>query len=172
MPLTRLANSAIDVVAERRQDIIDEASRYAATDLLCYRADAPDSLVERQEAAWQPLLDWVADRHGAHLAVTRTVMPATQSEEALARIRSAVAGYADFPLTALHAATAAAGSVIVALALAEGKLAAEDAFEVSQLDETFQIEQWGQDAEAAKRRDALQTDIHGSGAFSRAVRLT
>lgn len=165
MPLTRLANSALDVVAHRRADIIDEAARYAETDLLCYRADGPDTLARRQEETWQPLLDWVETRHGARLSVTRTVMPATQSPDALASIRAAIAAFDNFPLTALHAATAAAGSVVIGLALAEGRLAAEAAFEASQLDETFQIEQWGDDAEATKRRDALQSDIVAASRF-------
>ena len=165
MALTRLANSAIDVVADRRADIIDEAARYAATDLLCYRAEGPETLVRRQEEAWQPLLDWIETRHGARFTVTRTVLPAEQSSEALEHVRGAVAAFDDFPLTALHATTAASGSVVIALAVADGRLTGDAAFEISQLDETYQIEQWGEDSESTKRRDALHRDMRAASRF-------
>jgi chaperone required for assembly of F1-ATPase len=166
MPLTRLASTALDL-AERRPAIVDEIAAYAGTDLLCYRAEAPPDLVARQQAAWQPLLDWASARYGATLAVTAGVVPRPQPPEALAALRRAVEACDDMALVALHAATVAAGSLILALALLEGRLDAAEAYALSQLDETFQVEKWGEDAEAARRRAALRDDIAQAARFHR-----
>ena len=165
MPLTRLASTALDLVGQRRPAIVDEIAAYAGTDLVCYRADAPAELAARQHAAWQPLLDWAAARYGAALVVTQGVVPRPQPPEALAALRRAVEAYDDMALVALHAATAAAGSLIVALALLDGRIDAAEAFAASQLDETFQIEAWGEDAEAAARRRAVAADIAAAARF-------
>jgi chaperone required for assembly of F1-ATPase len=167
MPLTRLASTALDLVGQRRPAIVDEIAAYAGTDLVCYRADAPAELAARQHAAWQPLLDWAAARYGAAFVVTQGVVPRTQPPEALAALRRAVEAYDDMALVALHAATAAAGSLIVALALLDGRIDAAEAFAASQLDETFQIEKWGEDAEAARRRAALRDDLAQAAEFHR-----
>lgn len=165
MPLTRLAATAIDRTADQRDQTIAETAGYAGTDLLCYRADHPPALAERQHAAWQPLLDWAAERYAARLEVTAGIIPKRQSPAALARFTETVATYDNFRLTGLHTATAACGSLIIALALAEGRLAAAEAFSLSQLDETFQIEAWGEDAEARQRREALAADIEATARF-------
>lgn len=167
MPLTRLASTALDLVPERRPAIVGDVADYAATDLVCYRADSPPALVARQHAAWQPLLDWVAERYGAALAVTAGVLPRRQPPEALAALRRAVEAQDDLALVALRAATAAAGSLVIGLALLEGRIGAAEAFELSQLDETFQIERWGEDAEAARRRALLRDDLAQAAAFHR-----
>lgn len=167
MPLTRLASTALDLVAERRPAIVEEIAAYAATDLVCYRAEAPAELRARQDAAWQPLLDWAAERYGAALLATAGVVPRPQPAAALAALRRAVEAQDDLGLVALHAATAAAGSLIVGLALLEGRIDAAAAFDVSQLDETFQIEKWGEDAEAARRRRALRADLAEAATFHR-----
>lgn len=165
MPLTRLATTAIDRTTERRNEIAAEVANYAGTDLVCYRADHPSALAARQEAAWQPLIDWAAGRYDAGLAVTAGVVPRPQSPASLKAYAAAVAALDDFRLTALQAATASCGSLVIALALLEGRLDAEAAFEVSHLDETFQIEAWGEDAEAAKRRAAVAEDIKAAARF-------
>ena len=162
---TRLANTAIDRVRTRRAEVIDEVTRYAETDLLCYRAPEPVELVERQHAGWQPLLDWLARRYDTALAVTDTVAPAPQAPNAIAALRRAVARFDDFTLTGLHLVTAAAGSLVIALAVAEDEIGAERAFELSQVDETFQMEQWGEDAEAAARRAAIRADVLAAARF-------
>jgi len=167
MPLTRLASTALDLVGQRRPAIVDEIAAYAMTDLVCYRADAPAELKARQHEVWQPLLDWAAARYGAALVVTAGVVPRPQPPEALAALRRAVEAYDDMALVALHAATAAAGSLIVALALLDGHIDAAEAFAISQLDETFQIERWGEDAEAARRRAALRDDLAQTAEFHR-----
>jgi chaperone required for assembly of F1-ATPase len=165
MPLTRLAATAIDRTAEKRADIVAEIANYAVTDLLCYRAERPPALAARQEAVWQPLLDWAAGRYDAGLAVTAGIVPTAQSPASLKAYAAAVAALDHFRLTALQAATAASGSLILALALHEKRLDAEAAFAASQLDETFQIEAWGEDAEAARRRRALAADIAAAARF-------
>ncbi|HTQ35112.1 MAG TPA: ATP12 family protein [Stellaceae bacterium] len=165
MPLTRLAATAIDRTAERRPDIAAEVANYAGTDLVCYRADQPAALAARQEALWQPLIDWAAGRYDAGLAVTAGIVPLTQSPASLRTYANVVAALDDFRLTALHAATATCGSLVIALALYEGRLDAEAAFAASQLDETFQIEGWGEDAEAAARRALLAADIVAAARF-------
>ncbi len=165
MPLTRLAATAIDRTVNQRDQVVLETANYAATDLVCYRADHPPELAERQESAWQPLLDWAMLRYDAVLAVTSGVIPVRQSASALRAFAAAVAAQDDFRLTVLHTLTAACGSVVIALALLEGRVDAEAAFAASQIDETFQIEAWGEDAEAAARRRALAADIESATRF-------
>jgi chaperone required for assembly of F1-ATPase len=165
MPLTRLAATAIDRTAPLRDRVIDEIAGYAGTDLVCYRADHPPALAARQQAAWQPLIDWATWRYDAALAVTCGVIPTRQSPAALKAFAAAVAAQDDFRLTALHALTAACGSLVIALAVLEGRLEPEEAFAASQLDETFQIEAWGEDPEAAARRQGLAGDIASAARF-------
>jgi len=167
MPLTQLASTAIDRVAPQRGAILDELLRYAGTDMLCYRADEPADLVRRQEALWTPLLDWAAERFGVRLAVTCGVMPADQPAEALAGLRAALEACDDLRLTALQSATAATGSLVIALALVEGRLVAETAFAVAFADEIYQAELWGDDAEAEARRERLKADIQAAERFAR-----
>ena len=165
MPLTRLAATAIDRTAVQRDRVVAEIADYAGTDLVCYRADHPPALVARQHAAWQPLIDWATLRYDAPLAVTSGVIPTRQSPATLKAFAGAVAALDDFRLTALHTLTASCGSLVIALALLEGRVDAATAFAASQLDETFQIEAWGEDAEAAERRRALEADIESAVRF-------
>ena len=165
MPLTRLAATAIDRTRTQRDLVVAETANYAGTDLVCYRADHPPTLIARQQAEWQPLIDWAMQRYDAALAVTSGIVPRPQSPAALKAFAAAVAAQDDFRLTALHAMTTACGSLVIALALMEGRLDAAASFAVSQLDETFQIEAWGEDAEAAARRRALAEDIAAAERF-------
>jgi chaperone required for assembly of F1-ATPase len=165
MPLTRFATTTVDRVATQRDAIIRQTADYAGTDLVCYRATHPPELAARQQAVWQPLIDWAVLRYDAPLVVTSGVIPKSQSEESLRAFASAVAEHDDFALAALHVATAACGSLVIGLALTQGHLDAEGAFAVSQLDESFQIEAWGEDAEQAARRRALAADIQAAARF-------
>jgi chaperone required for assembly of F1-ATPase len=165
MPLTRLAATAIDRTGIQRDLVVAETAKYAGTDLVCYRAERPPELVARQHAEWQPLIDWAMQRYDASLAVTSGILPRPQSPAALKAFAAVVAAQDDLRLTALHAMTAACGSLVIALALMEGRLDAEAAFAVSQLEETFQIAAWGEDAEAAARRGALAADIAAASRF-------
>jgi chaperone required for assembly of F1-ATPase len=159
MPLTQLAATALDRIGPERPAIVERLLSYAATDLLCYRADFPPDLAERQHAAWQPLLDWAAAELAAGLTVTVGVMAVEQPPAALAALAERLAAHDTWRLAAIQAACAAAGSLVLALALAEGRLNAEQTFGLSQLDETYQAEKWGEDYEAADRRAALKRDI-------------
>ncbi len=165
MPLTRLATTAVDRVVTQRDAIVQQTANYAATDLVCYRATHPPPLAARQQAIWQPLIDWAVIRYDAPLLVTSGVIPKSQPAASLRALAAVVAEQHDFALTALHVVTAACGSLIIALALMEGELDAGEAFAVSQLDESFQIEAWGEDAEQAARRRALAADIHAAARF-------
>lgn len=159
MPMTQLASTALDRIGPERATILEQLTRFADTDLLCYRADFPHHLVERQMAHWQPLLDWAADHLQARLAVTVGVLAVPQPAAALAALAARLETYDVWRLCTAQAACAAAGSLVLALALAEGRIDGEQTYQLSQLDETFQIEQWGEDAEATARRDALRRDI-------------
>jgi len=159
MPLMRLAATAIDHVEPKRDRVIDEIAGYAATDLVCYRAEHPADLVARQHAGWQPLVDWATLQFDAPLLVTTGVLPKPQPPETLSAIRQAVAAFDTLRLAALHGATTASGSVVIGLALLHRQLDAHGAWQTSQLDETYQIEKWGEDPEAAARREELRRDI-------------
>lgn len=165
--LTRLANTAIDRVPVHRAAVVAEVAAYAGTDLLCYRAAEPAEFAARQAAAWQPMLDWFARRFDAALAVTAGVVPVAQGVGTMNAVLAAVAAVDDFTLTGLHAATTACGSVVLGLGLAEAQIDAEAAWSLSLLEETYQIELWGEDAEAAQRRARLREDIAAAAAFMR-----
>ena len=165
MLICRLANSARDHVASRREAVIDEIARFAATDLVCYLADRPDELIARQREGWQPLTDWCEEAFGAALVVTSELVPTDQPAAVLDALRMAVAAFADFPLAALHQATSACSSVVIGLALAHGRIDGETAWRLSLLDETFQVERWGEVSEAADRRDRLKADILAASGF-------
>lgn len=165
MPLTKLAYAAIDREAGHRDALMRQIAGYAGTDLVCYRAAHPPALATRQHEVWQPLLDWATLRYDAPLLVTSGVIPASQPPASLRAFATAVAAYDDFALTALHAATGACGSLVIALALFEGRLDPGGAFAASQLDESFQIEAWGEDSEQAERRRALSAEIAAAARF-------
>jgi chaperone required for assembly of F1-ATPase len=170
MPLTRLAATALDRVATEREAVVEQTAKYAGTDLLCYRAAHPPALAARQQAVWQPLIDWAVLRFDAPLAVTTGVIPRIQAETSLRAFAAAVAKLDDFMLTALHSATAASGSLVIGLALLEGRIDADEAFAASQFDESFQIEAWGEDSEQAERRRALAADIEAAARFTALLR--
>jgi len=165
LPLTRLAGTAIDLVAQRRDRIVDEITKYAETDLVCYRAEELSEIAVRQNRAWQKHLDWASGRY-APLAVTAGVTPVTQTPDSLEAYRRAIAAYDDMTLAALHLATTTLGSLVLALALIEGRLDAEEAFAAAELDHTFQIERWGADAEAMARRAGIRADVALAARFA------
>ena len=167
MPLARLADAALDDVGANPAACVDAVVAYAETDLLCYRAARPDSLAQRQEACWRPVLDWAGARYGAAFAVTAGVAPVRQSPAALAALRAAVASAGVWPLAALRETAAATGSALLALALREGRIDAAGAVAASQLDERWQAERWGEDAEASARLAALGAAVEASARFLR-----
>ncbi len=163
MPLTRMANTAIDRISLNAEPVIDEIAGFAAADHLCYWAAEPRDLVERQAQAWMPLLSWVEERYGAKLVVVEGIMHKDQPEDAVAALRAAVAERDVFALAALHTVTTISGSLVLALAVADDRISAEDAFSLSQIDEAYQAERWGTDAEAEARRNRLAAEMSTAG---------
>ncbi|KMO28647.1 ATP12 family chaperone protein [Methylobacterium aquaticum] len=152
MPLTRLVNSALDGVAERRDAVVDDLAAYAGTDLVAYRAGDPARLVAAQGAAWDPVLDWAHDVLGARFMLSEGVMHVTQPAESLAAIRRAIeAVESPTALAGLHSMTTLTGSVLIALAVLRGRLTPQEGWAAAHVDETFQAEVWGRDAEAEDR---------------------
>jgi chaperone required for assembly of F1-ATPase len=152
MPLTRLANTAIDGVAARHAQVCADIAAFAASDLVCYRAEGPEPLVQRQGRQWDPVLAWAGEALGARFEVASGLMPVAQPEGAAAAVAAALAGLDAFRLAALHVMTTLTGSALLALAHARGALSAEAAWAAAHVDEDWQIGQWGEDAQAAARR--------------------
>jgi chaperone required for assembly of F1-ATPase len=169
-PLTRLAGTAQERIAPDPGPTIDALARYAETDLLCYRAETPSALVHRQACGWQPWLDWAALAYDAPLLVTTGVRHVRQSEAALSALRRAVAEQDVLVLAGLGVAVPALGSLVLGLALAEGKLAPGTAHELACLDELFQAELWGHDAEADDRRRRIAEDVKLAARFMELAR--
>ena len=159
MPLTTLACTAIDLVAAKRAEVAREVTAYGGHDLLCYRAEAPADLAARQRAIWQPLLDWAALAFDAPLTVTSGIVSVPQTPSALASLSREVEGLGDFDLAALSSAVNAAGSLVIGLALRAGRIDAAQALEAAQLDELYQAERWGEDADAKRRHDGVAADL-------------
>ncbi len=166
MPLTRLANSAIDQVAPERAKVTDQLVSYAGSDLTCYRADEPETLQRTQAIKWDPLLDWFHEETGARLVPTAGIMPLTQSEQALAAVREALDRLSVQILTGLHVATTSAGSMVIGFAGIHGRLSTDEAWETATIDERWQREKWGTDAEALKREKALRQDFADAVRFA------
>ncbi|MGA8169445.1 MAG: ATP12 family protein [Methylocystis sp.] len=158
MPLTRLANSAIDGVTPNMAEVAADVAKYAGSDLICYRADGPDSLVRAQAEAWDPLLRFAREKCAARLILCEGVTFHPQPPEALAGIAARIQGYIDadaaspFRLAALHAITTLTGSCVVALAVALREIDADAGFAAADVDEDHQMRVWGSDAEAMARR--------------------
>ena len=165
LPLTRLAATAIDRVVARRDEVIADTAKYAGSDLLCYRATAPESLVKLQLELWQPLLDWAAERPGARLVTAEGIGFVNQPEEAKARLHEAVSAHGDLALSALYNLTHTAGSVVIGLAVSEGRLDVAGAFAAAQMDELYQVDRWGDDPLAEKHREGVRRDIEACARF-------
>jgi len=148
MPATRAANAAIDKVRGQFAEVAALVAAYGETDLLCYRAEGPAGLRARQDAAWDPLLNWSADRFGLRWVVVTGVMPQPQPPETLAVLDAHVARLSPFALTAFHDLVAMSGSLVIGLAVTEGRDTPEALWQLSRIDEDWQIEQWGGDDEA------------------------
>lgn len=150
MPVTRSANSALDKVAQQHAAVADMLAAYAETDLLCHRAPQPEGLVEQQNKGWNPILDWAENRYGAPLITVAGVLPAEQPATSLAVYQRTVAEFRPFSLTALHDLITLSGSLLLALWVADGAGEAETAWDLSRIDEEWQIAEWGADEEAAE----------------------
>jgi chaperone required for assembly of F1-ATPase len=158
VPLTRVVATALERIAPDTEPSILALAEYGGTDLLCYRAAEP-RLAARQRRDWQPLLEWAAERFGAPLGVTTGLMPIAQPSASRAALAAALARRNALELAALGIAVPALGSLVLGLALAEGHIDAAEACRLAFLDETFQQELWGEDAEAMVRRRNVVADI-------------
>jgi chaperone required for assembly of F1-ATPase len=159
MLLTKLVNTAIDRVTGNRVLAIGQVLAFAKSDLLCYRAEAPAELIRRQKAAWDPLLEWLRQSHGAALTTGSGMAYVEQPEPALRALERAIEAHNDFVVAGLHTAAALTGSIVLALAMAEGRLTGEEAFDLSHIDETFQAEKWGRDSEAERRAKGIASEL-------------
>ena len=159
MPLLRLANTVIDGVTVNRDEVIGAVLRFGENDLLCYRAHQPPQLAARQREGWDPLLDWVRQRHGAHMRVAEGLTHVDQPPDALLALRQALEKEGPFTLGALHVIASITGSAVLALAVAGGFVSGPNAFALSRIDEIYQAEKWGEDAEAAKRAAHLAHEL-------------
>jgi chaperone required for assembly of F1-ATPase len=162
MPLTRLVNSALDGVAGREAEVRADIAKYAASDLVCYRAEGPAELVHRQAEAWDPILAWARETLGVHLVTGQGIVPVAQTPAAVAAVERALARLDAFALTAHHVMTTLMGSALLALAHARGRLTAEAALAAAHVDDDWQISQWGEDAEANARRDRRRAEMQAA----------
>lgn len=159
MPLMQLCGTAIDRIPDARDAMIDGLLRYVDTDLLCYRASAPQDLVARQAKVWQPLLDWAKDTFDADLQVVEGVIPVSQDDSCKHGFAAAMAGMDNWQLTALAEMVGVSGSIVVGFAMFVGALDGDQAFKVVHVDEDHQIELWGEDAEATARRENVRAEL-------------
>jgi chaperone required for assembly of F1-ATPase len=165
MLFTRLANTAIDRVGPLRQHIATEVLDYANSDLACYRAADPEVLVRRHATAWDPIVDWARTDLDAPFAVTTGIVHKPQPEVALKAYAQALAGLNDFQLSAHHTLMTLSGSALIAMMLARNAIIPELAWAAAHVDEDYQIEQWGQDEEAAARRAIRRAEFLGASRF-------
>lgn len=148
MPFTRSANAALDKVATQHVEVADMLAAYGDSDLLCYRAEYPSALVERQAAQWDPVLDWAADVLGARLKARAGVMHVPQAPEALAKLTEKTRKLSAFELAGFHDLVSLSGSLILGFAATQNFLPPKAIWEISRLDEIWQAEEWGADDEA------------------------
>lgn len=165
MPLTGLANAAIDRVAADPATFAAGLAKYAEGDLTCYRADAPDSLVEAEAEAWDPLLDWAGRRYDIRFEVTAGVVHAPQPPLTVARLAEAVAARDAFALAGLSPLVTLSGSLVIGLAVAEGAVSPGDGFTAAMVDEAWQAARWGEDSLATQAREGRRADFLAAAQF-------
>lgn len=170
MPVTQLVNTVLDRIPTQRDKIVEEISAYAHTDLLCYWADYPQELCLEQEKKWKPVLSWAQLRLGVSIACAAGIMPITQTEETFFAIYNKISDCDDWQLAALQTATLASGSVLLGLAMLDNHLSAEQVFDLCQLDENFQMVQWGEDPETLARQLVIRRDLNSAGDLFRFLR--
>ncbi|HPF45767.1 MAG: ATPase [Alphaproteobacteria bacterium] len=172
MPIFKLVNTAIDRVKKRRDEVIYEMVSFAGSDQLCYRAEAPDTLVRLQNSTWNPLLDWLKVNFDIKLKLSTGIIFVEQDSEQLDKFRTIFENLESFELTALYTMITVTGSVTVGLSLFKEHLSLEQAWEAGHLDENFQASEWGIDEEAEQRRSALKTELANAEYFLKLIRET
>lgn len=171
MPLTKRANTALDQVRGREGAVVEEIVAYAASDLLCYRAEGPEGLLELQRGHWDPVLAWVEGEFGARFKTQAGVSHITQPQASLAHIAEAFAAYDFYELATLHAMTTLTGSALLVLAHGCGKLIADELWAAAHVDEDWQISQWGEDGEAQTRRILRRAEFDTESRFWKLLRV-
>ena len=169
MPANRLAATVIDRTADAGAALAAEVARYAGSDVLCYFADGPQALVQEQAQRWAPLLDWARDDLGVALHRVTGILHRTQPPDALARVEALVTALEPFGQAGVAFAAALSGSAVLALAVQRWRLGAEEAFDLSRLEEAFQEARWGMDAEAAARTAGLREEARLIGRWFAAL---
>lgn len=165
MPYTRAANAAIDKLTKQKDEVVALLAEYGGSDLLCYRATYPEALIARQAKAWDPLLDWAADQFGERLNVTAGVVPIDQPQGPLRAMQARLDALTEFQLSGAHDLIAISGSLVLALAVLDNVVSARNAWDISRIDEAWQIEEWGADEEAEAAAALKSAD------FERAVHI-
>jgi len=167
MPLTRIIDAAIDRVAGEMAAVGAEIVAYALSDLVCYRAEGPQSLVAAQEEAWSPVVTWVGEAFGTELTVAQGVVPVAQPPGVAAAVEGMLTGLGALALAALHTATTLTGSAFIALALARGRLTAEAAWLAAHVDENWQMSQWGVDDAVLAQRQPRWRELQAAALILR-----
>jgi chaperone required for assembly of F1-ATPase len=162
MPLTRLSNSIIDGVAQTPKAVADEIAQYLASDLVFYRAEGPQGLVERQTRLWDPIVDWAREALGARFVLAQGVIFVQQPDEAVAAAREAIPQNDPWHLGALASITTLTGSALLALALAAGRLSVDEAWAAAHVDEDWNMEFWGRDEHVLQRRAYRFADMQAA----------
>lgn len=165
LPLTQLAATATLRIAPNPADTATAIAAYGQSDLLCYRVAEPETLAQRQQAEWQPWLDWAVQRYDALLTTTTSLGFVAQNPQSLAALAQAASRHDAHGLAVLGIIVPIFGSLVLGLAVTEGALSAEEAYRLSVLDELFQEERWGADAEAASSRAAALRDVSAAGRY-------
>jgi len=168
MPMTRFANSVVDAVAERVDDVAEDVAKYFQSDLLFYRAGHPEALVAREAALWDPVLFWAADALGAHFILAEGIVHVRQPDSAVAAARAALP-VDPWSIAAVHVVTTLTGSALLALALMRGELDQDQVWAAAHVDEDWNMEKWGVDDEVAARRAARLVDFRAAAGILKAL---
>ncbi|SFJ20618.1 ATP12 family chaperone protein [Aerobium aerolatum] len=171
MPVVRLVNTAIDGVATDLQAVLEDVMRFSGSDLVCYRADAPQELVQRQADAWDPILDWAQTTLGARFILGEGIMHVAQPREAVTAVGIWLKQREDaFRLSSIHLMTSLTGSALIALAVEAGAITPDEGWKIAHVDEDWTNEHWGEDAEATARRIARRKDFDAAVALADAIK--
>lgn len=161
MHLTKYANIAIDQVGPRKEETIDEITAYASSDLVCYRADTPQGLVERQSLSWDAVLKWAENSHNLNFICVAGIVYASQPVTSLALFHKLLSKRDDHALTVIYNITTLTGSALLALSVVEGGISSDECWSAAHIDEDWNIEQWGTDEDASARREKRRAEFDG-----------
>jgi chaperone required for assembly of F1-ATPase len=159
MPVTRMINAALDRVSGEMDEVRKEIVRYAGNDLVCYRAEEPDELRDRQEAIWGPVTGWAGREFGVSFRLASGVIAIAQPPEVAGAVAEALKALDPLPLTGLHTVTTLTGSALLALGLLAGELSPDETWSAAYVDEDWQMEKWGRDDVALALRAGRRAEF-------------